>query len=77
VAWTTEASAWGEDGDVTFGLAAEDAVVVLTDPHAMRAEMGKMSATSRPIADFRDDLTGTVLGVAGAWCGSNRIDIHH
>jgi hypothetical protein len=77
VAWTTEASAWGEGGDVTFGLAAGDAAVVLTDPHAMRAEMGKVSATSRPIADLRNDLTGTVLGAAGARCGSNRIDIHH
>jgi hypothetical protein len=73
VAWMTEASAWGEGGDVIFGLDAEDAVA-LTDPPAMRPVMGRVRDTSRPIADFRDDLTGTVLGVAAACHGSNRTD---
>ena len=74
VAWTTAASSCGEVGEVIFGLAAEDPVVV-ADPHAMRHVMVRVNATNAPVADFRDDLTATVLGVAVAACGSNRTDI--
>jgi hypothetical protein len=68
------ASARGEVGEVIFGLAAEDPVVP-TDPHAMRHVMVRVSATSAPVADFRDDLTATVLDVAAAVCESNPTDI--
>lgn len=74
VAWTTMASACGEAGEAIFGLAAEDPVV-FADPHAMRHVMVRVNATNAPVADFRDDLTATVLGVAVAACGSNRTDI--
>ena len=59
---------------MVFGLAAEDPVV-LADSHAMRHVMVRASAISAPVADFRDDLTATVLGLAAAVCGSNRTDI--
>jgi hypothetical protein len=72
VAWTTAARACGEVGEVIFGLAAEDPVV-LADPHAMRQPTVRASATSVPVTDFRDDLTATVLGVAAVY-GSNRTD---
>ena len=73
VACTTVASAWGEVGEVIFGLAAE-VPVVLADSHTMRHVMVRVSVTIARVADFGDGLIGTVLGVTAALIGSNRAD---